>query len=158
MRRVGGLTALLLVAACAAPPAPPAPAASPPSSLPPPPPSALDWRDLPLSPGDWSYADAVATFAWDGVVLLRLRCDRAARVVEIEQPRGIAGAMKLITSYGATDLPAPQGALARVPAGDPLLDRIAFSRGRFSVQASGAPQLVVPSWAEVTRVIEECRS
>lgn len=148
------VAALLLVGACASP--------RPPVAPPPPPPVTpavvtRDWRDLPLTPGTWSYADGVARFADGGQPLLLMRCDRDARIVEIEQPLGRAGTLTLITSYGATDLPTPEGARARIPAADPLLDRIAFSRGRFSVQASGAPQLVVPSWAEVSRVIEECR-
>jgi len=40
---------------------------------------------------------------------------------------------------------------------DPLLDAMAFSKGRFAVEAPGAAPLYVPSWPEVTRVIEDCR-
>ena len=46
---------------------------------------------------------------------------------------------------------------ASVPARDPLLDAMAFSRGRFAVEVSGGPTLVVPAYPEVTRVIEDCR-
>ncbi len=40
---------------------------------------------------------------------------------------------------------------------DALLDAIAFSRGRFIVEQAGQPPLVVPSWAEIGRVVEDCR-
>ncbi|MDG2003332.1 MAG: hypothetical protein P8J20_08375 [Novosphingobium sp.] len=44
-----------------------------------------------------------------------------------------------------------------LPASDPLLDAMAFSRGRFAVETAGLPTLYVPSWPEVSRVIEDCR-
>jgi len=40
---------------------------------------------------------------------------------------------------------------------DSLLDAIALSRGRFAVEAAALPTLYLPSWAEVSRVIEDCR-
>lgn len=40
---------------------------------------------------------------------------------------------------------------------DPLLDAMAFSRGRFLVETAGAPYLAIPAWAEVARVTEDCR-
>jgi hypothetical protein len=40
---------------------------------------------------------------------------------------------------------------------DPLLDAIAFSRGRFAVEAPGLPTLILPTWPEPARVVEECR-
>lgn len=40
---------------------------------------------------------------------------------------------------------------------DPHLDAMAFSRGKFVVSTQGMPYLVVPNWAEVGRVIEDCR-
>ena len=47
--------------------------------------------------------------------------------------------------------------VARVPARDPLLDAMALSKGRFAVDIAGGGTLYLPSWAEVTRVIEDCR-
>ena len=44
-----------------------------------------------------------------------------------------------------------------LPPADPLLDQIAFSRGRFLVQAEGGPSLILPAWPEPARVIEDCR-
>jgi hypothetical protein len=40
---------------------------------------------------------------------------------------------------------------------DPLLDAMAFSRGRFRVEVAKLPPLYLPSWPEVSRVIEDCR-
>jgi len=41
---------------------------------------------------------------------------------------------------------------------DGLLDAMAFSRGRIGMTISGQPPLVVPSWEEVARVVEDCRT
>jgi hypothetical protein len=51
----------------------------------------------------------------------------------------------------------PPTIAARIPTHDPLLDAMAFSKGRFAVEIGGLPTLYAPSWAEVTRVIEDCR-
>ena len=40
---------------------------------------------------------------------------------------------------------------------DPLLDALGYSRGRFIVAGNGLPTLVVPAYAEVLRVAEDCR-
>ena len=40
---------------------------------------------------------------------------------------------------------------------DPLLDAMAFSRGRFAIEQPGTPPLVLPAWPEIGRVIEDCR-
>jgi hypothetical protein len=40
---------------------------------------------------------------------------------------------------------------------DPLLDAIALSKGRFAIETDGLPNLILPTWAEVSRVIEDCR-
>ena len=72
--------------------------------------------------------------------------------------------MAITTSAGdralaAAGLAGPPPALAAtLPAGDAFLDRIAFSRGRFVVAVTGTARLVIPSWPELARVIEDCRS
>ena len=56
--------------------------------------------------------------------------------------------------------PSPDGPVAlRItrPGSDVGLDWIAFSRGRISIELPGRPRLIVPVWAEVARVIEDCR-
>ncbi len=57
----------------------------------------------------------------------------------------------------AADGDPPHGVSASLPANDPLLDAIGFSRGRFVVEQAGTPPLVLPAWAEVERVVEDCR-
>ncbi len=44
-----------------------------------------------------------------------------------------------------------------LPAADPLLDAMALSKGRFAVEVEGEAPLILPSHAEVSRVIEDCR-
>lgn len=155
-----GVTTAL--AACAPTPAPvaapppvrPAPLPAPP----PPPPAARDWRDLPLSPGDWSYEPgAGGSRAAFGGGLFALRCDGARRRLELTRIAAAGGTMILTTSFGARRLPLGADGKADVPASDPLLDQIAFSRGRFTVEVEGLDRLVVPAWSEPARVVEDCR-
>lgn len=40
---------------------------------------------------------------------------------------------------------------------DPILDALAFSRGRFAIEVTGQPTLYLPSWPELSRVVEDCR-
>jgi hypothetical protein len=47
--------------------------------------------------------------------------------------------------------------VAALPVRDPVLDAMAFSRGRFALEAAGEPTLYLPSWPELSRVIEDCR-
>jgi hypothetical protein len=150
------------LAACAPRPAPqaaPPPAPLPVAPLPPPAsPQPPDWRDLPLSPGDWTYAQAPdgsrATF---GGGLFAVRCDSARREIELARIAAGAGAMAVTTSYGTRSLPLAAGGVAQLPAADPLLDQMAFSRGRFTVEVKGLERLVIPAWPEPARVVEDCR-
>jgi len=158
----------LLVAGCTAPPPPPAKTPPPPPAPPVAPigPAAeLEWRDMPLAAGTWTYAaeatGSVARFGPQGQPpALLVRCDHAARTVALVRPGAGAGAMTVTTSYSGRDWRAEagaEGAVAHLPASDPFLDRMAFSRGRFSVAAAGVSLLMVPAWAEPARVIEDCR-
>jgi hypothetical protein len=147
------MAASVLLAGCASRPAPaPAPAPAPvarPAPLPSPPsePPAEAWLDRALTPGEWSYADGEARFAG-----FSLRCDRGqGRIVLARE--GAGGALRMRTSYGERSFASG----AAVPAADPLLDEMAFSRGRFAVEAEGAEPLTIPAWPEPGRVIEDCR-
>jgi hypothetical protein len=147
----------LLVAGCATTP-PRVSAPPPPTTLAPPAPAAapVDWRDQPLTPGNWRYlTDEQGSSANYGA--LTLRCLRATRTITIGRTDATASRLTIQTSYARRDVPAAQG-MASLSATDPLLDQIAFSRGRFTVEADGLPILVLPSWAEPARVIEDCRS
>ena len=117
---------------------------------------AVDWRVAPLALGRWRYR-AVAggsEAAWTdgaGTVQLSVICALATRWVVITRLGG--GVPITLFTTGATRLLVSPSLAAT----DPLLDQIAFSRGRFAVAAPGAALLVVPSWAEPTRTIEDCR-
>ncbi|WP_237449721.1 hypothetical protein [Novosphingobium silvae] len=157
------------VAACVPPPpATPAPAQAAGPSAPvrpaPPPPQAGDWRDAPLTPGDWSYAanSAGSTASFGGV--FSLSCNLQSRTVTLTRAATMARAapasMGVITSNASRTLAttvAANGLAAALPARDPLLDAMAFSKGRFVIAVSGEQTLYVPSWTEVTRVVEDCR-
>jgi len=75
---------------------------------------------------------------------------------------GTGSALTIRTSYGAlqwaADAPVRTGGMSVTrPANDPGFDWIAYSRGRVSLETAGAPRLIVPVWAELVRVIEDCR-
>ncbi|HLL31918.1 MAG TPA: hypothetical protein VK403_13070 [Allosphingosinicella sp.] len=154
-----------LIAGCAGKPAPaPAPAPEPPiRQAPPPAPvpplpesSQQDPPDPPLSPGDWSYAGdglgSVARFGPSGAESFSLRCDTSGRRIILFR-QGSPAALRVRTTYGQRAL-APGAGLA---ADDVLLDEMVFSRGRFTVEADGLPALIVPTWPEPARVVEDCR-
>lgn len=120
-------------------------------------------------PGTWTYAPATggseATFLDpNSRPRLFLNCTRAARQVTIATPAaGAAPFIGVWTSAQSRNLsssfnPATNRLSATVAAFDPLLDSMAFSRGRIAFSVSGQPALVVPSWEEVARVIEDCRT
>ena len=151
--------AFALLAGCVSKPAPapaprPAPARPAESPVVPavPPPSPADWRDMDLTPGNWSFDGAAARFlAADGAAFA-LRCDQSARRVTIER-EGAAGDMIVRTT--AVERRFPE-ARVPLPATDPFLDAIAFSRGRFTVEAAGRV-MVIPAWPEPARIVEDCR-
>ncbi|HEX8480458.1 MAG TPA: hypothetical protein VF650_00970 [Allosphingosinicella sp.] len=130
------------------PPAPPAPATT---GLPGP-----DLPDPPLTPGDWSYSGdsggSVARFGTEGAASFSLRCDPGRRRIVVAR-EGSGAALRVRTTYGQRALPAG----SELPADDPLLDDMAFSRGRFTVEADGLPPLTMPTWPEPARVVEDCR-
>ena len=157
-----------LVASCSEriipPPAPtPAPRPAPPAP-PPPRPVAQDWREAPITPGDWSWrlegGQSVARFA-GGV--LTIRCDRARGAITLQRTGTARGPipMTITATSGVRKLSAaPLGdsqLAVSLPPGDPVLDAMAFSRGRFAVETLGEAPLYVPSWPEVSRVTEDCR-
>lgn len=170
--RIGGAALLAAMAAACVPraappvsaPAPaPAPSpASPPEQPPPPPP--VDWQEGELSQGDWDYRqDGAATFALFRTdrLTFRLRCE-PGRSVTVALTGAQMPALVIRTSYGEQRLPATRShsneMVASLAPNDPLLDQMAFSRGRLLVQAEGGSGLIVPAWPEIARVAEDCRS
>lgn len=118
----------------------------------------VDWRAAPIAPGVWVWrampGGSEALFQASTGVQLTLRCNLAARTVTMVRSGAVPGsALTVRTTSLSRSLP-PSGTLG---ARDPLLDAIAFSRGRFSVEGGGAVRLIVPAWPEAARSIEDCR-
>jgi hypothetical protein len=170
-----GLAAL--TAACATSPRPipvavpvavPVHVPMPPRPAPPPP---ADWRDAPQSSGDWTWSLAggrsTAQFGAPGLdPLFALICDKPARRVLLERsgtaPSAVPITLRSTFSTRALmsdpAIPAPGMIAVALPVYDSALDGIAFSRGRFTVEVADMAALYLPSWPEVSRVIEDCRS
>ena len=128
-------------------------------------PASVEWRYRPASEGQWTYRPdgdgSVATFGPPAGALLTLRCDVGSHRISLTRIGGIEVSVTIRTSYGSTTWPAtvtPSGAVAARAANDATLDQIAYSRGRFAIEAGGVQPLIVPAWAEVGRVIEDCRA
>ena len=173
--QLGAALALTVAAAACVPkpkPAPPVQTRPTPAPAPAPAPAPIydSWMDAPQTPGDWSYRwqgnAGTALFAEvSSEPRFSMRCDRAARSVTLSRAGQTRGAMQMTvrTESQTRTLAAVPGAgaapdiEARVSADDRLLDAMALSKGRFAVEVPGTPTLYLPSWAEVTRVIEDCR-
>ena len=129
----------------------------------------IDFSIATPPPGNWTYAPTAdgseASFLdANARPQLFVRCTRASRQVTIAKPATAAAPfINIWTSSQTRNLPASYNPAiyrlgASLTAYDPLLDAIAFSRGRFAVSVSGATALIVPAWEEPARVIEDCRA
>jgi hypothetical protein len=168
----------LILLACAKEPAPPPQAAPAPATVAPKPapaPVSLGetWIDAPRSAGDWVYRrdsrGSVALFGPSGAdASFIIRCDGAARRIFLSRagafPDGDSGMMTIRASSGLKSFTVknnggtPAYVAVALPVNEPQLDAMAFSRGRFLVSVKGAADLVIPSWPEIARVIEDCRA
>lgn len=164
---------LLALAGCTAAPKPrPAPPAAPVVvPLPAPVPLGSDWRDWPLTPGDWFYRQdargSVALFGAAGApAAVSLRCDLAARSVRLSVLRNAPMPLTVRTSstlrtlatvVAQADAGAPVYIVSDLAVSDPILDAMGFSRGRFVIEQAGAAPLVIPAYPEILRVTEDCR-
>lgn len=177
------LALTLALAACApaakAPPvAPPRPVASPapqplmiaPQMIDQAPPSA-DWMDAPLTPGAWRYIDygegrgKRALFSQGDDDLLDVTCvfePQGPQILLIRNGRPPSDPVQMTIRAETeqrtlTARAASRNAIAALTVSDPLLDAMALSKGRFAVEVFGVAPLILPSHAEVSRVIEDCR-
>lgn len=118
--------------------------------------------------GDWTYTSATdgseATFTnSSGLPQLTIRCTRSTRRIALLKAASAASpSLWVWTSSDKKSLTATYDSstgrvVADLGAYDPLLDAIASSRGRIGFSSSGLETLVVPPWADVARVIEDCR-
>ncbi|HEX8191977.1 MAG TPA: hypothetical protein VF552_03685 [Allosphingosinicella sp.] len=164
------LAALVALAACASPreaprpapaptPAPVAPRPQAPRPAPVVPDSA--WIDAPLAPGDWTQEGNEARYGQAGAASFVVRCTAPGQVSIARAGTSAAPSITVRTSSASRSLPARASGAdveAVLPASDPLLDAMFYSRGRYSIEVPGLPRLIVPSWPEPARVVEDCRS
>lgn len=119
---------------------------------------AVDWRVAAVANGSWTWraipGGSEALFLDGRGVQLAVRCSMGSRLVSLVRAGAINGAPVVVrTSSAERTLPS----VATLSARDPLLDAIAFSRGRFAVEVAGAPRLILPAWPEAARAVEDCR-
>ena len=125
-------------------------------------PPAADWRDQPRSVGDWTWSrEGQFSIARYGR-LFSVACSLSDRRIALmlASPATSSQPMVITTTSTRRALSAePEAGLlvARLTAGDPLIDAMAFTRGRFMVEAGGTAPLYLPSWPEISRVAEDCR-
>lgn len=117
------------------------------------------------TPGNWTYSGGIARYGSPGGTLFALSCNRTQGTIALVRTGSSATSLPMtvattsVTQALSVD-PAPGGQpqlIATLRAGDPLLDAMAFSRGRFAIEVNGLPTLYLPAWAEIGRAIEDCR-
>lgn len=126
--------------------------------------------DMARTPGNWFYRSATGgSIALYGEAQtdarFSLRCDTSARSITLSRAGDAASAvpMRILTETAERTLNAQPirgelpGVAVSVQPRDPILDAMALTKGRFAVETAGMPTLYLPAWAEVTRVIEDCR-
>jgi hypothetical protein len=119
-------------------------------------------------PGNWTYApvadgsEAIYSDA-SSRPQLWLRCTRSTRQVTVSRPAAAASPFinvwtsTLVKAVPASFTPATGRLSFVLWSFDPLLDAMAFSRGRIGFTVGAQAPLVVPPWEEVARVFEDCR-
>jgi hypothetical protein len=167
------LVAMLLLTSCVAPPPPAqraAPAPPPVAATPAPTPRlSADWNDWPFAVGDWAYRrddrGSTAVFGPTGQnVVVSLRCDLQNRRIYVSREATAPGQRIVIrTSSSMKEFAAqatggtPAYLASEIMPMDAILDAMAFSRGRILLETDGHPQLILPAWAEIARIVEDCR-
>jgi hypothetical protein len=133
-------------------------------------PVSANWMDAALTAGAWGYEDrgnltlAVFTGPASGTALA-IHCWRPSQTISLIMAGQSAANPGMVvhteTTSRAVAAQLNLGEFANVIAAlrgdDPLLDAMALSKGRFAIEADGLAPLYLPSWAEVSRVIEDCR-
>ena len=178
MRRILFLAlAGVSVASCAAPkvvpaprpqPAPPkivSPAPTPPAIIQPQGP----WLDWPMAAGSWVYRrDDRGSISLYGApnadALVTLRCDKGRRTIFLSRAGSAGSAITVRTSASMKSIAAqptggkPSYIASEIAPTDPILDAMAYSRGRIAIEASPLLNIAIPVWSEIGRVVEDCRA
>ncbi len=129
-----------------------------------------NWTDWTIAPGIWIYRDdrrgSIALFGEPGEnATFMIRCDENRGQIYLSRAGAVDGdaTTTLRASSGMRSFPAYNSGgsvdyvASTIAPGDYMLDRIAFSRGRFAVETGGLRSIAVPIWPEFTRVVEDCR-
>ena len=128
----------------------------------------VDYATARVTPGTWTYqavpgGSAARFIDSTGTARFALECSKATRRVMISRasmsaaPGLFIWTTDLSRSLGARFDAAASRVALELAARDPLLDAIAYSRGRIAVVMTGAEALVMPAWPEAARTIEDCR-
>lgn len=154
------LTAVISVAACAnAAQSPQAPEGE----------DYENYLDAPQTPGTWLYSDEAAESLGlfgigNPVHPFVIRCDKQAKRIGLARRTEKEGPLTLVITTETTTRQLVANKVegyglvaADLSPDDPLLDAMAITKGRFAVELEGEEPLYIPAWAEVTRVIEDCR-
>ena len=178
-RRLSPAIPLLLLAIAACSPAPPEPAPAPqptkPVAIAPPVTEPVqpkgDWIDWPITPGEWVYRkDSRGSLALFGEAgrdaVFIIRCDQSDRQLFLSRSGSVGDQAKMVlrasaglqTYSAANSGGTPNYAAISVAPRDIMMDRIAYSRGRFAVETTGLLSLAIPAWPEFSRVVEDCRN
>jgi hypothetical protein len=129
------------------------------------------WMDIPATVGEWSFtafpfgSQAIFRGPAGMETALSLSCNAQSRQVTLlrlgrsDRPLSIRVLTETANRSGFAEPVAEQfqGVVLRLDPNDPLLDAMALSKGRFAVEVEGETPLYLPSHAEVSRVIEDCR-
>jgi hypothetical protein len=127
------------------------------------------WLDWPMAAGTWVYRrderGSIALYGSPGAdALVTLRCEKTRARLYLSRAGGAASGMTVRTSSTSKTLGVqPTGAKPPYVASellptDPILDAMAFSRGRIAIEAGGLQNIAIPVWSEIGRVIEDCRA
>jgi len=129
-----------------------------------------DWRDWPITVGDWVYRDdqrgSIALFGTPGEgARFLIRCDIARRSIFLSRAGEASGPVNMtvratagMKRYNSGNAGGnPPYIATELQVNDEMLDKIAFSRGRFIVEVDGTSPLAIPIYPEFTRVVEDCR-
>ena len=128
----------------------------------------VDFSTAPVSAGLWTYqavpgGSSARFIDATGTARFTLECSKATRRVTLARTSAVAAPSLLLWASDGSRLlaarfePNAMRVSADLAARDPLLDAIAFSRGRIAVVMAGAGPLVMPAWPEAARTIEDCR-
>jgi len=127
------------------------------------------YLDAPQTPGTWVYVsepgESLGLFGIpDPVHPFVIRCDTQTKRIGLARRSKREGPLTMVVQTETTmrqlvanAVPGYGLVAAELDAADPLLDAMAITKGRFAIGVEGERTLYIPAWAEVTRVIEDCR-